>query len=132
MKKSEHDEQKAVIQWADAMSGKYPCLRWLHAIPNAAKRSYKLAAYMKAEGMKSGVFDLCLPYPCNGYHGLYIEMKAGNGRVSENQQAFEAYAAEQGYCAVICWGADAAIEAISEYISANDAESVERVLRERI
>jgi len=123
MKKSEHDEQKAVIKWADAMSGKYPCLRWLHAIPNAAKRSYKLAAYMKAEGMKSGVFDLFLPYPCNGYHGLYIEMKAHRGMVSENQREFEAWVVSQGYQAVICWSADAAIEAISEYISANDAKN---------
>ena len=83
---TEHQEQSALIQWA--RMHKHSGVRMLYAIPNAAKRSVRLAAMMKSEGMMAGVPDLFLPYPVEPYHGLYIEMKRRKGgKVSDNQRS---------------------------------------------
>jgi hypothetical protein len=114
---SEHDEQVAVINWADAMSYKYPELSLLYAVPNAAKRSPKLAAYMKAEGLKAGVPDLCLPVARKGYNGLYIEMKKKGGRnPMPVQDRWLTALANEGYMAVCCKGRDAAICVLMDYM----------------
>lgn len=114
---TEHQEQAAVIQWAALLLNKCPLLAMLYAIPNAAKRSMALAAMMKAEGMKSGVPDLCLPVSQNDFHGLYIEMKRKKGGVvSKEQSWWKDNLIEQGYRAVICKGADEAIAEIKNYM----------------
>lgn len=113
----EHYEQKAVVDWAGAVQGRYPELRWLYAIPNAAKRSVVTASIMKAQGMKSGVPDLCLPVARKGYHGLYIEMKKKkNSTTSDNQREWIEGLYKNGYMAVICKGADEAIKTIEWYL----------------
>ena len=74
----------------------------------------------KAVGLKSGVSDLCLPVARCGYHGLYIEMKAMDGKTTEKQQDFLTAVREQGYFSCACWGADAAIEVIEKYMRGVD------------
>ncbi len=114
---TEHQEQATVIQWSTLLLNKCPLLAMLYAIPNAAKRSMALAAAMKAEGMKSGVPDLCLPVARNNFHGLYIEMKRKKGSVvSKEQSWWKDNLIEQGYRAVICKGADEAIAEIKSYM----------------
>lgn len=83
---SEHEIQAAVFSWAAIACRHYPELRWLYAIPNAGKRSYRAAAYYKAEGMRSGVPDVCLPVPRGTYGALYIEHKSDKGRIEDQQQ----------------------------------------------
>jgi hypothetical protein len=114
----EHDEQAAVITWATVMSGAYPELALLYAIPNGAALAGKHRAWRKleAEGAKSGVPDLCLPVARHGYHGLYIELKFGSNKPSDKQAAWLDRLTEQGYLAVACWGADEAIETIGDYL----------------
>ena len=63
---TEHDEQHAVIVWAALNESRYKGLHLLHAIPNAGKRSIGAAKYMQAEGLKSGIPDLCLPVARKG------------------------------------------------------------------
>lgn len=125
---SEHDHQVTVIEWCELMAQKkYPMLRWLYACPNGARVSWKTAKKLKAEGMKAGVPDLCLPYPAyNGieysppdvkYHGLYIEMKTKGGRVSPEQKEYIKFLLSVGYQVNVCWTADEAIKAIEEYLN---------------
>lgn len=71
----EHDNQAALFRWAAMQQNFHPELKWMHAIPNAAKRSARLARHMKAEGLKPGVWDIFLPVRRRGYGGMYIEMK---------------------------------------------------------
>ena len=114
---SEHEEQKALMRWVEASKGKYPKLHMIYAIPNAAKRSMRLAAMMKAEGMKSGVPDLHLAAPSGKYHGLYIEMKrTKGGSVSETQKEWLNKLNNHGYMAVVCRGWLEAKEVIEDYL----------------
>jgi hypothetical protein len=54
LKTTEHGEQVSLFIWAKSVERFYPDLKWLFAIPNAAKRSIPAAMYMKAEGLKRG------------------------------------------------------------------------------
>ena len=115
---TESAEQQLLFQWARMQSGKYPELTLLYHIPNEGKRSHKTGARMKAEGLKSGVPDICLPVARGGHHGLYIELKrVKNSRVTEEQMRWLEDLARQGYVAAVCRGADEAIELITRYLS---------------
>lgn len=115
---TESAEQQLLFQWARMQSGKYPELTLLYHIPNEGKRSHKTGARMKAEGLKTGVPDICLPVARGGHHGLYIELKrVKNSRVTEDQMRWLEDLARQGYVAAVCRGADEAIELITRYLS---------------
>ena len=114
---TEAQEQQAVIAWAAHYQGLYPCLKWLHHIPNGGSRDKKEAVNLKRQGVKAGVSDLFLPCACHGYHGLYIEMKSKNGKLSKKQAEFIEDMIRQGYKAVVCYGAETAIKVIMQYIN---------------
>lgn len=112
----EYDEQAAIINWARLLSGNEPRLEYLHAIPNGARVSRSQAKKLKAEGLKAGAPDLCLPAPAKGYHGLYIELKWGSNTPTEEQQKFLDFLHEQGYLVLVCWSAPEAIGHIVDYL----------------
>lgn len=114
---TEHAEQCALMDWAQMAYGKFPELRWLHAIPNGGWRHPSTAAKLKAEGAKAGVCDLFLPVARGGHHGLYIEMKrAKGGRLSDEQKDFIEFVQGQGYRAEVCKGWVPAKDVLLEYL----------------
>lgn len=126
---SEDAEQAAFFQWCALNIKQYPQLKWCHAIPNGGSRHIKEAMKLVATGVKSGVWDVFLPYPykypysmVSCYHGLYIEMKRNsrqkekNGGLSDEQLAFGEYARSVGYKCVVCYGWQEAVKAIMEYL----------------
>ena len=112
---SEHDEQVTLIQWANLQACTYPELSLLLAVPNGARTSMSQALKLKAEGLKRGVPDLFLPVARNSWHGLFIELKYGQGKPSVEQCWWSDRLSEQGYLAVVCWGWIEAGEARVEY-----------------
>lgn len=113
---TEDEEQIAVMSWAALMEGRYPELRLLHHIPNGGKRGKREAAIFKAMGVKAGVPDLFLPCAREGYHGLYVEMKALDGRPSKAQLEMLKALSGQGYRCVVCHGADETRRVIEDYL----------------
>lgn len=115
---SEHEEQKAVMKWAAIMSNQYPVLRLLHAIPNGGPRNPVTAARLKAEGVKAGVPDLCLPVARQGYHAFYIELKRRKGgQVKPEQKQWIEDLQAQGNRVDVCRGFDEAIKALLDYLN---------------
>ena len=113
----EEIEQEHVFLWASMEERAYPELAMLYAIPNGGKRAIKTAVALKKQGVKRGVPDICLPVARGGYHGLYIELKRQKGgTVSETQKEWIAALNTQGYKAIICHGAEEAIEQIRGYL----------------
>ena len=89
----------------------------MYHIPNGGSRSKSEAGHFKAEGVKAGVPDICLPVARSGYHGLYIELKrVKGGRVSTAQQGWIAALRDQGYYACVCKGWDDAAHVIKAYL----------------
>ncbi|MHC1788546.1 VRR-NUC domain-containing protein [Solidesulfovibrio sp.] len=115
-KRSEHEEQCIVIARAEALAPSVPALKMLFAIPNGGHRAKKTAWELKREGVRKGVSDLFLSVSRGGHHGLYVEMKAQDGRTSDEQKEWIAAARAQGYRAEVCVGADAAWRVICEYL----------------
>lgn len=128
MKKSiatEYAEQKCVIDWWSIYSRmKGLDERLLFASANAAKRSYKLAAMMKASGVRAGLPDLMLALPkfvrgvapqAMMFAGLFIEMKRIGGKAEPHQIEYCDLLRRQGYNVVIAQGAEEAIRAIKGY-----------------
>ena len=117
MKHLESAQQAQVVEWSRwaYKTGKYPMLNMLHCSLNGVKLSGTQARIAKGQGMLSGVPDLFLPVPKNGYHGLFIEMKSEKGRVTENQHWFLTNAESLGYKTAVCYSAKEAISAIQAY-----------------
>lgn len=126
---SEHDEQAALFEWAALMSNRpgFEPLRWLFAIPNGGKRDPATAGRLKAEGVKAGVPDVCLPLPryaADGTiaHGLFIELKVKPNRTTAAQDEWIEYLNEAGYLAVVCYSWQEAARVITEYLDASEEE----------
>lgn len=117
----EHFEQVALATWAKRQSCTVPELALLFAIPNGGKRSRAVAGKLKAEGVKAGIPDLCLPVARGKYHGLFIELKAKGGRMSESQFEWGRALSAQGYCVHLCVGWGAAKTAIEDYLAQKEA-----------
>lgn len=116
MKHLEDNEQIILFQWAAAQSGRYPELELLFHIPNGGKRDAREAARFKRMGVKAGVPDLFLPVPRNIYHGLWVEMKAPQGKLTPNQKRMLEQLASQGYKAAVCYGWEEATQVIKSYL----------------
>lgn len=115
---TESVEQQCLFRWAAFQSGCYPELKLLYHVPNGGSRKKAEAGRFRAEGVKAGVPDLCLPVARGEYHGLYIELKRlKNSKTSEDQKAWIEKLNEQGYCAVVCKGWEAAAKVITEYLN---------------
>lgn len=122
---SETAHQKELVKW---FSANYPEIKsLLFSIPNGAnfsgapdKRKFGQINKLKAEGMKSGVPDLMLALPFNGYAGLFIEMKdQGKTKcsVSKEQAAYLEALTAAGYFAVWAAGFEVARDVIIGYLN---------------
>ncbi len=118
----ERPHQVALIKWVRAVEDAYPVLKLLYAVPNGGDRNLRVARKLKAEGVMAGVADLCLPAARRGYHGLYLELKSGEGVATKEQKAFLRGVLEEGYCAVIAHGFDEARSALEWYIEITENE----------
>lgn len=114
---SESTEQQALFEWAEFASKKSPELKLLHAIPNGGYRKKGTAGRLKAEGVKSGVPDMCLPVPKGKYHGLYIEMKVDRNKPSANQKWWIEQLQKQGYRVEVCYSWGEAVKVITDYMT---------------
>lgn len=115
MKKSETTEQIILFQWAERETGIIPELALMYHVPNEGKRSN--GGILKAAGLKKGVPDVCLPVPSGGFHALYIELKFGRNKTSEEQDAYMELLRQQGNETAVCYSAQEAKDKILDYLS---------------
>lgn len=113
---SEDQAQRLIFDWARWQQGKYPQLKAMYHAANEGKRSARAGAELKRQGMKPGVSDICLPCASGKYNNLYVELKVGNGKASDNQLKFVDMINSIGGKAVVVYGSEAAIELITAYL----------------
>lgn len=118
-------EQAALFRW---MQVRHPLAAKLaYHVPNGGHRVKAVAAKLKAQGVKAGVSDICLPMARGGWFGLYIEFKATPPHaapVSDSQTAFLMAVEQQGYMAIVCRGMDEAMQVIDGYMAHSPTQAV--------
>lgn len=103
-------EQIKVHEWAKQCTD----LPFIH-IPNEGKRSFANGSILKRMGLQPGVSDIFIPRAANGFHGLWVELKTGHNKPTENQLKFIDNMKKEGYEATVCWNAENAINFISNF-----------------
>ena len=89
----------------------------MYHIPNEGKRSKVTGAQLKAQGLKAGVPDVCLPVAHGGYIGLYVEMKVKPNRPTENQKQWLRALRGAGHFTAVAYTWEEAKNLIVEYLS---------------
>ena len=113
MKQTEHEIQVACVNYFRL---RYP-KRLIYAIPNGGQRNVIVASKLKAEGVLSGVPDLCIPIAKKGYNGLYVELKNGKvGKVSDNQKTIMEKLQSEGYRCEVCRSFDEFKNVVDDYM----------------
>lgn len=130
MNQREEQEQIAIMHWARLQEQAHPELRMLHHIPNGGQRSKATAGRLKAAGVKSGVPDLCLPVPRGGYHGLYIELKVGKNKPTQNQREWLEALKGYGFYTAVCYGFSEAVATLEKYIKQEASYEYQRFYHE--
>ena len=113
----ERKEQTILVEWTKLK----PIPRdFMISIPNEGQRSIAHAVTLKRMGLRPGVCDLFLAYPCHGKHGLWLEMKKRKGGVvSPEQKEWIDRMNSVGYAAYVAKGWEHAVQLIEDYLSGN-------------
>ena len=90
----------------------------LHHFANERKCSIQQGRTLKRMGVKKGVADFFLAIPNieDDFHGLWIELKVGNGKLSKEQKQFLSRKNENGYLSLAAWGWESAKVIILTYL----------------
>lgn len=88
----------------------------LYHIPNASVGGARRGAMLKAMGVRKGIPDYCLAIARGGFHGLYLEMKTVDGRISPEQKILGHQLREQGYDVRFSFSTSDAMRIIEDYL----------------
>ena len=113
----EDHEQRTLIAWCRWNAKTIPELALVIHIPNGGRRGKIEAARLQGLGVRAGVSDLFLPVARDGFHGLWIEMKAPGARgPTATQQEWIELMQDQGYRACVSYGYTEARSVIEDYL----------------
>jgi hypothetical protein len=116
MKDQEHREQVALFKALKLQERTNPLFANIFAIPNGGHRHIKVAAKLKAEGVKAGIPDIFVAVPNSYSAGLFIEMKVKPNRPSKHQKAWLERLEQVGYDCMVCYSWTDAYKAITDHI----------------
>lgn len=119
--RSETSEQIDTFCWASRTQ--YQCEpigHYMFAIPNEGKRTKRMGARLKAQGLRSGIPDFMLAIPVDEWHGLFVEMKVGDNDLSDNQVKWRKRLLSRGYKVVVAYSCQEAKEEIKKYLRIED------------
>lgn len=110
----EYDTQKKLFEWASGI----PECKFMYCSSLPINLAFKERIRISKAGGVAGVPDICLPYPNEKYHGLYIELKNKSGKSgpTQKQRDFIKYLNSMKYKAIVCYGLEEAQIAILDYL----------------
>lgn len=116
---TEHQSQVAFFAWWALYAQAHKVHETLcYAVPNAGKRSFAAAAWLRAEGLKRGVSDVNLDIASGGFHGLRMEFKRRGEKPTPEQEAHLFALRRGGYNAMLVFSTEEAIRMVKAYLDA--------------
>lgn len=107
----EDDFQKTLARYLDALG-----VVWFHS-PNEIRASVQYLRKRKSMGVKSGVPDILILEPKNGFNGFAIELKVGYNKPSESQlQWLKILETKCNYKTLLTNSLEEAINEIDKYL----------------
>lgn len=111
------------------LTGRFPCLLLLYAVPNGASASSAAAAgRRKGEGQLRGMPDLCLPVARSYYHALYLETKRAGGKARARQREVHAMLRAEGNCVLVFDSVQTGLDLVLAYLHLNPGQSLTSVV----
>ena len=112
---SESQIQCSFIDYVDKV---HPDLRdCFIKLDNEGKTSWHLGKIKKREGKRKGAADLLFSHATIAHHGLWMEFKTEEGKVSAAQKEFGRAQTAKGYAYVVVRSVDEAIIALQRYLA---------------
>lgn len=115
VKFSKYKGSEAELQQAVATYLNFLGVLWFHC-PNEIKAKPQYMAKRKRLGVKSGVPDICILEPNKDYHGLFIELKVGYNKLSENQEYWLDRLGFKSYKVAVSYSFDEVKHIVTEYM----------------
>ena len=103
-------EHIKVVEWLKQCTD----IPYIH-IANERNSSPQHGLMLKRMGVVAGVSDLFLPRGNGNLSGLWIEMKAKGGRLSDSQKKFQSDMAAENYATHVAYSAEEAILMIKAF-----------------
>lgn len=94
---TEDDIQITFFQWIAAVQHLHPALPFVYHTPNGGSRNVAVAAKLKRMGTKRGICDLKLELQHGGYVGWAAELKAGENKLTPEQQEYMTHLQANGW-----------------------------------
>ena len=89
----------------------------MFSIPNGAHTSAANRLRLVKEGLLPGVPDLCILEKRKGFHGLFIEFKTDEGKLSKEQEKVIAQLGANGFLCFVARHHETAIKLIEDYLN---------------
>ena len=99
------------------LSLKYSTIRpYVFSIPNGSRRTALQGRRLVLEGLTSGLPDVQLCQAVGKWHGLFLEFKTKNGRLTKNQSDYYHRLIAAGYLVYIVRSATEALKKVEDYL----------------
>lgn len=117
-------EQEAFVRWARMNAHLHPGLKRIHSIANELPYTgrlsvgHRIALYRKLAnmGMVKSMPDLFIPAPVRPMHGIYVEFKALDGALTEDQAKVHINLKKEGYDVITAFGFESAVRQILQIL----------------
>ena len=98
-----------LFNWISEQEIQHPEFKWIAHIPNGGRRDVRTGAKLKAQGVRTGIYDYLWLLPRGGFHGAVMELKKRKGGyLEDSQKNWRDWALQNGYCWQRCNGAEEA------------------------
>lgn len=118
---TEHQIQASFVQEMRWLTPRYPALKLAFAIPNGGHRNPITGAKLKAEGVRTGMPDWCLPVPSGKWSGLWIEFKRTITALRGDQASVVSLLRMYGHYVEVCDDPEAARKLVCRYLIEPDS-----------
>lgn len=114
----ESELASALCRWFDfaCVGLGVPDKRLFFHCKNEGRQSARAGARMKSQAVRAGVADYLLLVPRGPYHGLAIELKSKDGKLSKEQKEWMDLVQVQGYAWTMVRSLDEGMSEITKYL----------------